>query len=96
MSVATVTKVDSAKGVRWRAQVRRKGYPQQSSYFARKSDADRWARDLEAKIDAGKTVFDGAARRRTLSELISRYSEEFCREKRAPKTKGSNLAFGTN
>jgi len=91
MSVATVTKVDSAKGVRWRAQVRRKGYPQQSSYFARKSDADRRARDLEAKIDTGKTVFDGAARRRTLSELISRYSEEFLPGKKSAKDQRQQL-----
>jgi hypothetical protein len=52
--LASIRKVEGVKGSRWRAQVRRKGYEQQSAYFDRKTDAEKWARDLEAQIDAGK------------------------------------------
>jgi len=38
---------------KWRAQVRRKGHAPQCRTFAKKSQADKWARELEAAIDAG-------------------------------------------
>ncbi|MDX1997333.1 MAG: site-specific integrase [Thermoanaerobaculia bacterium] len=40
--------------VHWEAQVRRQGYPPQSRQFARKDDAERWARELERKILLGE------------------------------------------
>ena len=38
---------------RWRAQVRRHGFRPQCKTFATKTQADRWVRELETKIDAG-------------------------------------------
>lgn len=90
--MASVTRVDGTKGARWRAQIRRKGYPQQSAYFTRKSDADRWAREIEAKIDLGKVVFDGEARKRTLSQLISRYSVEILPQKKSARDQAQQLS----
>jgi len=39
---------------RWRAQVRRKGHPAYTETFATKAEAERWARNVEAQIDAGR------------------------------------------
>lgn len=38
---------------KWQAIVRRTGYPQQSKTFIKKTDARKWARQTEAKLDAG-------------------------------------------
>jgi len=39
---------------RWRAQVRRKGHPAYTETFGTKAEAERWARNVEAQIDAGR------------------------------------------
>ncbi len=75
--MATILKINGVKGPRYRVQVRRKGHPAQSETFARKKDAEIWARDLEQKIDAGKLLYSPEAKKRTLGELIDRYVEEF-------------------
>ncbi len=74
--MATIVKIKGTKGTRYRAQVRRKGHPAQSETFARKKDAEIWARDLEQKIDAGKLLYSPEAKKRILADLIDRYVEE--------------------
>lgn len=39
---------------KWRAQVRRKGHPPYTQTFAVKAQAEAWARQVEAAIDAGR------------------------------------------
>jgi len=39
---------------RWRAQVRRKGHPAYTETFGTKAEAERWARNVESQIDAGR------------------------------------------
>ena len=60
---------------RWRAQVRRKGWPVYTKTFPTKAAAEKWARTIEADIDAG--VLPGAAavaaRRYTVADLIEDY-----------------------
>jgi integrase len=48
--MASIIKV----GGKWRAQVRRKHYPPQTRTFEVKAEAERWARDIETRMDAGK------------------------------------------
>ncbi|HEY4344308.1 MAG TPA: site-specific integrase, partial [Parvibaculum sp.] len=38
---------------RWQAQVRRKGLQPRAKSFDSKSDAEQWARGLEAEVDRG-------------------------------------------
>lgn len=60
---------------RWRAQVRRKGWPVYTKTFPTKAAAEKWARTIEADIDTG--VLPGAAvvaaRRYTVADLIRDY-----------------------
>lgn len=45
-------------GERWRAQIRRKGYPSQARTFDTKKEAEAWARKVEHGIDTGQTRAD--------------------------------------
>lgn len=59
------------------AIVRRAGYPDQSKTFRTKSQAEVWARQVEAKMDGGSFVSLSLAERTTFKELVKRFSEEF-------------------
>jgi integrase len=68
---------------RWQAQVRRRGVPPRAKSFDRRTDADRWARDLEAEADRCGWVADTrAAEKTTLGELLARYANEVTPTKR--------------
>lgn len=60
----------------WRAQVRRRGYPPQVRTFRRRTEAEQWARAIEAEIDAGRFVSRAEAERTTLADLLERYGRE--------------------
>ncbi|MDU8927666.1 site-specific integrase [Alisedimentitalea sp. MJ-SS2] len=89
--MASILEVKGAKGTRWRAMVRRKGYPPQSAYFDRKTDAQSWARSIEAKIDEGKHPIGSEARRHTVDELIDRYCLEVLPHKKSEKDQRQQL-----
>ena len=83
--MATIVEVKGAKRTRWRAMVRRKGYPVESAYFDRKTDAQSWARSVEAKIDQGKNPVGSEARKHTLAELVDRYCVEVLPHKKSAR-----------
>lgn len=62
-------------GGKWRAQVRRKGYPARTQTFPTKALADKWGRQIEAEIDAGRAG-QLAPDHVTVGSLVSRYREE--------------------
>jgi integrase len=73
------------RGDRWRAQVRKKGYPPLSKTFTTKARAERWARETESKIEGGTFEDRRALDQQTFGELLDRY------KKRTPdigRTKG--------
>src|ERR1700719_4272363 len=68
---------------RWQAQVRRRGIPPRAKSFDRKSDAERWARELEAEADRSGWLTDTrAAEKTTLGELLGRYVNQVTPAKR--------------
>ncbi len=89
--MGTVTAIKGAKGTRYRAQVRRKGHPQQSEYFARRKDAKAWIRKIEMELDAGRFLFDGASKKRTVSDLIERYEADILPEKKSRRDQRQQL-----
>lgn len=66
-------RVGKSGKVTWRARVRRLDGPQLAKSFARKQDAETWARGIESKLDAGEAVPSAEARKRTLGDTIDRY-----------------------
>ena len=81
--MASIQKVEGKRGVRWKAVIRRRGYPTTSQNFSRKTDAEKWARGIEAKIEAGKFRDESQARRHTVGDLIDRYIAEIIPQKKA-------------
>lgn len=72
---------------KWQAMVRRKGIAPRSKSFDKKSDAEKWARDLEAQVDAAGYVPDTKiAEQTTLGDILTRYRDEITPTKRSAKT----------
>jgi len=68
-------RVGKSGKVSWRVRIRRTDGPAFVKSFAKKSDAEQWARNIEHKMDSGETLPSSAARKRTLNEAIDRYLE---------------------
>ncbi len=66
---------------RVRAIIRRKGFPVKSKTFARKSDAVKWARKVEADLDSGGFVES----KESVAALMKRYRDEVTERKRGWK-----------
>ncbi|HUS52620.1 MAG TPA: site-specific integrase [Thermohalobaculum sp.] len=81
--MASIQKIEGKRGVRWKAVVRRRGYPTTSESFGRKTDAEKWANGVEAKIDEGRFQDQSQARRHTVGDLIDRYIAEVIPNKKA-------------
>ena len=62
--------------LQWETRVRRKGYPEQSSTFESRAQAQAWARQIEAAMDRGVFVSRAEAERTTLAEALERYARE--------------------
>lgn len=73
-------------GKKWRAQVRRKGHAPQCKTFRVKAQAEAWARQIEAAIDAGQTPAQPGGL--LLSEVIKEYRD--LRDKSRPIADTSN------
>lgn len=88
--MASITK----RGAAWQAKVRRKGYPAQSATFGTKAAAERWARDLEGRVDRGTlSPLEGEARRITLAEALVRYRDEITPRKRGAARERQRIAW---
>src|SRR5512144_1822737 len=62
---------------RWQAMVRRRGVPPRCKSFDKRTDATRWARELEAEADRSGWVADTRlAEKTTLGELLTRYRDQ--------------------
>ncbi len=77
---------------KWQAQVRRRGVPPRAKSFDKRSDAERWARDLEAEADRSGWVADTrVAEKTTLKELLTRYRDEVTPGKRGAVSEASRI-----
>lgn len=70
--MASVIKV----GGKWRAQVRRKGFPTETKTFDVKAQAAAWAAKVEADMVALKHQDTRIIANKTLADLIDRYTKE--------------------
>ena len=71
--------------------MRRQNHPAISKLFTLKSDAEKWARDAELKIEKG--VFDVGFERsnETLGEILERYLREVTPKKKGRSVEGIRL-----
>lgn len=77
---------------KWQAMVRRKGLAPRSKSFDKRTDAEKWARDLEAQVDVAGFVADTRlAEQTTLGQILSRYRAEITPMKRSAKTEAIRI-----
>ena len=77
---------------KWQAMVRRKGIAPRSKSFDKKTDAEKWARDLEAQVDAAGYVPDTKiAEQTTLGDILKRYMSEITPMKCSAKTEAIRI-----
>jgi len=75
--MATYEKRISGDGaITWRVRVRRVGAKPISKTFARKTDAQAWAREIETRHDRGYGIPTPESLKRTLSAAIERWLED--------------------
>ena len=72
MATITERKGKDGKNV-YRVQVRMKGHPVETATFPRKTDAKKWAQDIESAIRDGRHFKTTEAKKHTLEDLIDRY-----------------------
>lgn len=74
--MATIEKRISSDGkTSYRVKVRLKGCPPQTATFERRTDAKKWAEDIQSAIREGRHFKTVEAKRHTVGELIDRYAE---------------------
>ncbi len=77
--MATILKRDG----KYRAQVRRKGFPTLSKTFHLKIDAEQWARHMETKADRGDLpTSTKTLQNHTLRSVLERYRDTVVIKKR--------------
>ncbi len=75
--MATIRERTTSKGEkRYQVIVRLKGQPPQTATFNRKTDAKKWAQDIESDIRHGRHFKTTQAKKHTLADLIDRYVQE--------------------
>lgn len=67
--MATIRKRANA----WQALVRRRGYPDTTKTFPRKTEAQQWARSIEAEMDRGQFVSREKTEQTIFGDVIRRY-----------------------
>jgi len=66
---------------RYRAKIRLQGHPTVTKSFRRRTDAKRWGTQTEAAIREGRDFPKPEARKRTVVDLLDRYSRDVLRRK---------------
>jgi integrase len=75
--MATFQELRTSKNERrWKAMVRRKGFPTRYATFTTKRDAERWAMSMEGQVAQAKHLPMLEAERHTLADLLDRYAPE--------------------
>ncbi|MFB1490866.1 MULTISPECIES: tyrosine-type recombinase/integrase [unclassified Thiocapsa] len=80
--MATIEKLQRESGPVYKAVVRKQGHGKQTKTFKTRSAAERWSRQLEARIEQDDAGLTNEAQRHTLGETITKYRAEVLPEKR--------------
>jgi integrase len=85
--------IREVSGGKWQAQLRHRGMRPVCKTFHTKTEATRWARQLESEFDRGLYVDRTEAERTTLGELIERYLVEVTPLKKSARNEAQRLKF---
>lgn len=76
----------------WRAQIRRKGYPSISATFPTRSEAERWAAEIEGDMSRARFVDTREAQQTTLGDALLRYRREITDFKKGAAQESTRIA----
>jgi integrase len=76
---------------KWQARVIRRGYPPETKTFESRVEATKWARGIEASIDAGGQRAMAESINQTLKALLMRYTAEVTPTKRGGVTEAIRI-----
>ncbi|WP_079214533.1 site-specific integrase [Herbaspirillum robiniae] len=71
---------------KWKAQVRKQGFPSQTRTFEAKSDAQIWAREIESQMTKQQFAGSTSGQTMTVREMLQRYLDEISISKASHKT----------
>lgn len=92
--MASIEKRKTSKGeVRYRAVIRKKGYPPQRQTFSRRTDATKWIKQTEAEIEQGVHLKSAESKKHTLNDLIERYIKYHIRENKKDRKRIPQLRW---
>ncbi|MEI6209310.1 MAG: site-specific integrase [Desulfuromonadales bacterium] len=91
--MATIRKVEGTRGVKYRVEVRMKGFPPQSANFDRITDAKKWAQDTESAIRERRYFKTAESQRHTVEDMIKRYVKEVLPQKKTTKDVSLHLSY---
>ncbi len=92
--MASIEKRKTSKGeIRYRAVIRKKGYPPQRQTFSRRTDATRWIKQTEAEIEQGIHLKTIESKKHTLNELVERYIEFYIADNRKDRKRIPQLKW---
>lgn len=79
--MATIEKRETSNGkVTYRVKIRMHGFPPETATFESKRDAEKWARKVEADMQAGRHF--GETKRHTFAELVAEFESRAIRKSR--------------
>ena len=67
----------------WQVRIKKKGYEEMARTFDLKTEAERWAKQVESEMDRGVFVSRAEAEATTLTEALERYAVEISAKKRS-------------
>lgn len=91
--MATICERTNKRGqvIGFQAKVRRRGQAPVSKTFTKKTDAERWARQIETEIEQGVFVSRVEAESNTLGDLVDRYKLEVTPTHKGAKQESQRL-----
>ena len=75
----------------WHAQIRRKGWPQQTRTFNTQAEAKAWATMIEREMDAGIFVSRNEAESTSFAKALEMYAEQVTSKKRSSASELSRI-----
>lgn len=75
----------------WHAQIRRKGWPQQTRTFNTQAEAKAWATMIEREMDAGVFVSRNEAESTSFAKALEMYAEQVTSKKRSSNSELSRI-----
>lgn len=91
--MANIQEVPGKNGVKYRVLIRMKGCPPQSATFARKTDAKKWAQDVESAIRDGRYFKIAEAKRHTVAEMIDKFIVSQLADKKSAEDTKRHLLY---